>query len=539
MRSTLGWAALGLACAIVALPGRADAKPLSGVVFDDRNGDGRRQSGEPGVPGVALSDGRALVVTDAAGRYRIDPAPGSTVFAIKPADWRLPGDDPARPGAWRHVPSNAPIAPKYGGIRAASWSPAFDIGLRRAPAAAGPLSVRVFADPQPKSRVDVDYYGRDIVDSVLAEPVAAPGARLPPPQLGASLGDIVNDDLSLYPAMNAQTRRIGVPWLHVPGNHDLDLDVARDEDALLGFRNVYGPDSFAWEEPQATFIGLDDVIYRPGQSPAYIGGFRDDQFAFLEAYLPRVSKDRLLVLMMHIPLFETDGRDTFRDADRARLFALLQAFPHVLVLSGHMHTQQHWRHDASTGWHGAAPLHEYNVGAACGAFWSGVKDAAGIPDTTMADGTPNGYASLVIGPDARYALRWHVARAAGDPGMAVHAPAVLRRGAYPAWGVYANVWMGQRDDRVEFRVDDGDWTPMRRVDAADPGMLAENRRDDEARALRGYDRSPEATPSAHLWRGALPTDLGVGAHRVEVRTSDAWRGELRAGTTYRLEDAAP
>jgi len=326
MRSTLGWAALGLACAIVALPGRADAKPLSGVVFDDRNGDGRRQSGEPGVPGVALSDGRALVVTDAAGRYRIDPAPGSTVFAIKPADWRLPGDDPARPGAWRHVPSNAPIAPKYGGIRAASWSPAFDIGLRRAPAAAGPLSVRVFADPQPKSRVDVDYYGRDIVDSVLAEPAAAPDARLPPPQLGASLGDIVNDDLSLYPAMNAQTRRIGVPWLHVPGNHDLDLDVARDEDALLGFRNVYGPDTFAWEEPQATFIGLDDVIYRPGQSPAYIGGFRDDQFAFLEAYLPRVSKDRLLVLMMHIPLFETDGRDTFRDADRARLFALSLAF---------------------------------------------------------------------------------------------------------------------------------------------------------------------------------------------------------------------
>ena len=120
------------------------------------------------------------------------------------------------------------------------------------------------------------------------------------------------------------------------------------------------PDTFAWEEPQATFVGLDDVIYRPGQSPSYIGGFRDDQFAFLEAYLPRVPKDRPLVVMMHIPLFETDGRDTFRDADRERLFALLRAFPHVLVLSGHMHTQQHWRHDASTGWHGAAPLHEYN-----------------------------------------------------------------------------------------------------------------------------------------------------------------------------------
>ena len=540
MRSILGWAALALACAIAGLPGRVDAKPLSGVVFDDRNGDGRRQSGEPGLPGVALSDGRALVVTDAAGRYRIDPAPGSTVFVIKPAGWRLPGDDPARPGAWRHVPPRARIAPKYGGIRGASWSPAFDIGLRRAPAAAGPLSVRVFADPQPKSAVDVDYYGRDIVDSVLAEPAAAPGARLPPPQLGASLGDIVNDDLSLYPAMNAQTRRIGVPWLHVPGNHDLDFDVARDEDSLLTWRRTFGPDTFAWEEPQATFIGLDDVVYRPGPPRGYIGGFREEQFAFLQAYLPRVPKARLLVLMVHIPLFESEpGKDSFRDADRERLFALLRDFPHVLVLSGHMHTQQHWRHDAATGWRGAAPLHEYNVGAACGAYWSGVKDAAGIPDATMPDGTPNGYASLVVGAGGTYALRWHAARAAGDPAIGLHAPKVLRRGAYPAWAVYANVWMGQDGDRVEFRVDGGDWTPMRQVLAPDPALAAENARDDTADALRGYDRSPEATPSPHLWRGALPTTLAVGAHRVEVRAFDAWRGELRAETSYRLEDAAP
>src|SRR3546814_5162107 len=73
--------------------------------------------------------------------------------------------------------------------------------------------------------------------------------------------------------------------------------------------------------------------------PAYIGGFREDQFAFLEAYLPSVPKERLLVLGMHIPLFEPAGRDPLRDADRARLFALLRDFPHVLALSAHSHTQ--------------------------------------------------------------------------------------------------------------------------------------------------------------------------------------------------------
>src|SRR3546814_1116061 len=94
-----------------------------------------------------------------------------------------------------------------------------------------------------------------------------------------------------------------------------------------------------WEEALATFVLLDDVIHRPGMKPAYIGGFREDQFAFLEAYLPTVPKERLLVLGMHIPLFEPAGRDTFRDADRERLFALLRDFPHVLVLSAHSHTR--------------------------------------------------------------------------------------------------------------------------------------------------------------------------------------------------------
>ena len=532
----------GVVCALavlagteaVAADGGGPGVRVDGTVYEDRDGDGRRDPGEPGVAGVAVSNGRGVAETDAAGRYRITVAPGQTLFAIKPAGWRLPGDDPARPLAWRHVPSPVAPTPKYGGIPAGPAPRRFDIGLRRAPAGDGRLEVRVFADPQTATRKEVGYYGRDIIDSVLAE---RRDAGIGAPELGLSLGDIADDSLDLYPALNAETRRIGAPWLHVAGNHDLDFDVGRDEDSLLSYRNVFGPDTFAWEEEEAVFVGLDDVIYLPGPPRGYIGGFREDQFAFLEAYLPRVPKDRLLVLAMHIPLFEPDGRDTFRDADRERLFALLQAFPKVLVLSGHSHTQQHWMHDARSGWRGAAPLHEYNVGAACGAFWTGAKDGAGIPDTTMSDGTPNGYAGLRIERDGAYALRWHAARDAGDAAIGLHAPKVLRRGAYPAYGVFANVYMARRDDRVEYRIDGGEWQPMRRVAAPDPNLLRENLRDADAEALRGYDRSPEATPSPHLWRGTLPTDLALGEHRIEVRAFDAWRGELRAETRYRLDQA--
>jgi hypothetical protein len=178
------------------------------------------------------------------------------------------------------------------------------------------------------------------------------------------------------------------------------------------------------------------------------------------------------------------------------------------------------------------------VGTACGGFWSGLTDAEGIPDARMADGTPNGHALLSIDADA-YRLRWFAARDPDDPRIALHAPKVLRRGAYPAFAVSANVFMGMDDTRVEYRIDGGDWKPMQRAFVPDPAVLAINAADDAATRLRSLDRAVEALPSTHLWRGFLPTDLAPGEHRVEVRAFDRWDGELRADTVYRLDEFSP
>ncbi|GAB2612297.1 calcineurin-like phosphoesterase family protein [Novilysobacter erysipheiresistens] len=534
-------------------PAHASAPCNSGTVFEDLDADGVRDQGEPGIAGARLSDGVQLVVTDADGRYALPVVDGRSSFLIKPAGYEAARRDNGLPDYWRNVRTVPGPALKYGGIPVEPVAcrdfalGRIDVNVLRNP---GELRVALFADPQVKSVADVGYYARDIIDS-LRERYISEGA---PAEFGITLGDVVDDDLSLYPALNAVTATAVTPWLHAPGNHDLDLDAGGDAESLLTFRNTYGPDTFAWEEQEANVIVLDDVVYRPGRKPAYIGGLREDQFAFLEAYLPTAPKDRLLVVAVHIPLFEASGRDSFRDADRERLFALLDDFPHVLLLSGHSHTQRHVFHGADNGWHGAQPLHEYNVGAASGAFWSGVEGEDGIPDATMADGTPNGYALLTVRGGGDYDLAWHpagladddairpvAARPANDPAMtramALHAPRVLRHGAYPAAAVYANVFMGMVDTRVEYRIDDGPWQAMERSLRPDPRLLAENARDDAATALRGYDRAPEAQPSTHLWRGALPTDLAIGEHRVEVRAFDRWQGEQRASTRYRLAEA--
>lgn len=499
---------------------------ISGYVYQERDGAPGRGPGDPGLAGVAVSNGEDIVRTDAEGRYRIAARPDQVVFVIKPEGYRFVPDTAGLPSFWSRV---APAGQQVD----------VDFGLsgearRHDPGERMPTQVLLFTDTQVKSERDVDYYRRDIVEPIVGRHPAA---------FGTTLGDLVDDEMALYPALNAVTARLGVPWFHVPGNHDVDPGAAADQGSLASWSAVYGPDTYAVEEGGAAFVFLDDVIVQPGQAPAYIGGLREDQFRFLENYLARLPRERPLVLGMHIPVFDTGGRATFRAADRARLFALLRERPRVLLLSGHSHVQQHYWHGDKDGWLGAAPLHEYNLGAACGAFWSGAPDAQGIPDATMADGTPNGYALLSLPGDGGYSLAWHPARppagsAAFTEQMALHAPRVLRRGAYPAWGVFANVFLGDADTRVEYRIDDGEWKPMRRVERADPRLLLENVADDLAPSLRGFDRSPEAVDSTHLWRGALATDLAVGEHRVEVRAFDRWQGQVQASIAYTLQSAA-
>lgn len=523
-----------LLCGLPAAQAAADpaleagaASWIEGKVFLDANADGRRDRAESGLAGIKVSNGRELATTSADGRYRLPLRDGATLFVIRPPQADLPLGADGLPRFWKHHAPKGSPALRYGGIAKTRIVDADFALLPATPANADTFTVSVFGDPQVGDARQLDWFERDIV-----APLAATGAG----DLGLSLGDIADDDLSLYPGIQRAMARLGTPWLHLPGNHDLDFDAADDAGSLLSWRAAFGPDTYAWEARDASFILLDDVIHLPGRKPAYIGGLREDQFDFLAAYLATLASDTRIVLAAHIPFHDkTPGVESFRRADRERLFELLKPFPRVLLLSAHAHAQRHYFHDADDGWQGRAPLHEYVVGTSCGGFWSGLPDAQGIPDARMEDGTPNGHATLSL-RNGEYALRWHVARDATDTRIALHAPRLLRRGAYPAFAVSANVFMGMDDTRVEYRIDDGDWKPMTRAPRADPALLAINALDDLAERLRSFDRAVEAAPSTHLWRGALPTDLPVGEHRIEVRAFDRWDGELRATTRYRLED---
>src|SRR6478735_11054393 len=62
----------------------------TGRVFHDANGNGRCDAGEAGVAGVGVSNGVAVTVTDAEGRYQLPVGNDTILFVIKPSGWAVP-----------------------------------------------------------------------------------------------------------------------------------------------------------------------------------------------------------------------------------------------------------------------------------------------------------------------------------------------------------------------------------------------------------------------------------------------------------------
>ena len=484
----------------------ASLHAATGVVFDDRNGDGVRGDAEPGLASVEVSNGVDVAVTAADGSYQIADRAGAGVFVVKPRGWA--------PALGRDNLPQFHLQPGPG--RRA------DFALHRVDEPDG-LRALIFTDTQPVSPAEVGYLERGVVDKL---------PRRTDISFGVTLGDIVYGRTDLFGEVNAVMAKAGVPWYALPGNHDLVLGTPDEAAAVAPFEAVYGPSTYAFHAGPALFVALDDV--RPLGGPRFIGGLREEQIQFLGNLLRLAPADEWVVLMMHIPIFSPDpsGTEAFRKADRLRLFALLEGRTRLLILSGHTHYQRHVMYGPADGWNGAAPLHDYNVAAACGGFWGGPRVAEGIPVSTMWDGTPPGYAVLGFHGDA-VSLDYVPARLPEDAQLALHVPQAVAPGqGYVSF--YANVFNGDDGWIVEARVDDRAWGPIKRILGWDPTYAAAFLAQDAAGKPLPGPRLPDPVVCYHLWRGSLPADLAPGAHNVEVRATDPQGRVFTGGEAFAI-----
>ena len=531
-----GYRTLALVFALACLPAVAVfAGTLTGRVFDDLNGNGLLDEGEPGIADVRVSNGEQVTLTDESGSYGLEVAGDSIVFITKPAGYATPRDRYQLPRFYYlHRPEGSPAGLRYQGIEPTGPLPErLDFPLHRQQERAS-FEAILFADTQPQTEEELDY----IRDGVVSELIGTGAA------FGMTMGDVLFDDLSMFPRYNSIIAELGVPWYNIAGNHELNYLAASDDYSLETFSRWYGPPYYAFEYADAVFIVLDDVRYKggalapenPRASGGYEGAFGERQLAWLKAELEHVPTDRLLVLAMHIPLFTRFGHESSQQGveDRQALFDLLTDYPHLFAMAGHTHTTQHVWVGEEDGYRGKEAFHHHVLTTVSGSWWSGPFDAEALPVSMQRDGTPRGYHRMLIeGTDLRV-----VYKAAGRPedyqmriilDAAHHGPYGGYRDFRPgelydgrinedqvaAASVMVNLFDGGPRSRVSFRVNEGDWMEMNHRPAPDPTYVEHSERN--AESIKPW---VEPEPSSHIWVADLPDELAPGTHLLSVIATD-------------------
>jgi len=327
-----------------------------GVVFHDANGNRKRDADEKGIPGIKVSNGSEIVMTNADGKYETHVADDTILFVIKPRGWMTPVNADKLPEFYYiHKPAGSP-AQKFAGVAPTGPLPDsidFPLTPQKEP---DQFKALLFGDTQPRNVQEVEYMAHDIIEQVVAE--KAHGASL-----GVTLGDIVFDDLSVFKPHNQAIALIGIPWYNVLGNHDINLDAPNDSLSDETFESIYGPNYYSFDYGPVHFLALDDVAWQ-GATEAnrgfYKGGLGKQQMEFIRNDLALIPKDQLVVLMMHIPLVDVE--------DRQELYRIIEERPFTLSMSAHTHSLKHHFITKEEGWMGPEPHHHVGNVTVCGSW---------------------------------------------------------------------------------------------------------------------------------------------------------------------------
>jgi len=288
-------AAAMLVLTAVMLPAAQAPAPVGGFVFEDVNGNGRRDSGERGLAGVAISNQHEVVESGADGAYRLTGPGYGVVFVSLPDDHRAVGT------FWKAVPSSSSSAP-------------LDFALAARPAPTTFTFIHASdAHVSPQSLVRLQQF-RAIAESRRSDFVLV-------------TGDLVRDALRVgedeargyYDLYVDEARRFPMPVWSVPGNHEnfgieRHLSLVSAAHPLYGkgmYRQRLGPNYYSFTFGGVHFVGLDSVDIA---DLWYYGHVDATQLAWLRADLERVPAGTPVVTFNHIPFVSAvDEMDGYRD----------------------------------------------------------------------------------------------------------------------------------------------------------------------------------------------------------------------------------
>lgn len=323
---------------IVALaPSHARAQS-TGVVFLDRNANGVRDRGEPGIGGVVVSNQVDVVATDVTGHYTLGAGGRGMTFVSLPRGHRVAGS------WWKVTPAGGTV----------------DFGLtpNREPVPytfAQASDTHISPTSAPRTRRMVS-----IVDSIK-------------PSLLIITGDLVRDALRVgeaeatgyYQLFNDEMRALRTPVVTVPGNHE-NFGIERAKSQVSTSHPLYGramyhkfrgPDYYSFNAAGVHFVALNSVDI---DDQSYYGHVDSVQVAWLRRDLALVPDSVPVVTFNHIPmasmaeglngpmegvapsLITINGKPQYRHtvSNVGEVLAALGAHRWEIALGGHVHYRE-------------------------------------------------------------------------------------------------------------------------------------------------------------------------------------------------------
>ncbi|TDE11505.1 hypothetical protein E1269_09610 [Jiangella asiatica] len=302
----VGLALLGPVASVVAETIDPPVARVSGTVFDDSNGNGQHDAGEPGVAGVSVSDGVAIVETDDDGRYQLDLDTDrritDMVFISQPAGYQVPPDEFMTPRFYQ----------LFGQVADGEQRTA-DFALTRVPGSeSATFSFANIADPHvnpqlPEQIHEINSTSNDV------------------PFIAVS-GDLTNNatDAEFTTYKNA-TAGSEVPVWPAVGNHEYFSGGGTGYAARIdNYRRHVGPEWYSFDYGNRHFL----VLENNGQAPF------DEQLNWIRRDLAANVGGKELVVLAHQPMNVPFGSPSTYD-QYGDLFAEYGA---ELMLVGHEHS---------------------------------------------------------------------------------------------------------------------------------------------------------------------------------------------------------
>jgi len=336
------------------------------------------------VPGVVVSDGVEVTVTDEQGIYQLQSdKEWGYVFISVPAGYEVPAEG-VLPQFYKMMKGDASTAERV------------DFSLT-AVDGQDDYKVLVLGDMHLANRTGDLKQFMEFTSDLNAYRALHQQEKMYAIALGDMTWDLYwySNSYALPEYLNTINSQVkGLQIFHTIGNHDYDYKATNDRDAESRFMDYIAPTYYSFNLGKVHYVVLDDIDcsnYDGTTSRDYEKRVSAGQLSWLAKDLSHVDKSVPLVVVMHAQVFypsQTDGFKVDHDVlNTTQLLNVLDGYK-VHFITGHTHLNYNVTPDDAVT--GGREVYEHNTGAICGSWWWSGYLTPGVH--LSPDGTPGGYA---------------------------------------------------------------------------------------------------------------------------------------------------